>query len=99
MAVTIDDIVDAIFELIPEEFVEGKSNAQLCRQWGLKEHKVRGIIKRAGVHEKRKPGPSLAQYCGKGHEQRLHRKVRKVKGEVVGSYCGQCKRDRERGRW
>lgn len=97
--VTIDDIVTAVFELIPEQYVDGMSNAQLCRQWGLQEGKVRGIIKRAGVHEKRKPGPSLAKECGKGHDQSLHRKVRRVKGVVVGSFCGQCKRDRERGRW
>ena len=93
MTVTMGGLLSIAEELIPEQYAEGATTAQLHRQWGLSTYKITALVKAAGVYDpNRKSGAPLRDFCQRMHDQLVHRKF-STDGYP---YCGECKRLRQR---
>lgn len=91
--ITLAQVITAIYELVPEQYAQGMTTAQLHKQWGLSTWKITELVKAAGVYEpNRKPGAPLQRKCKRQHDQKKHRKYDKHGNP----YCGKCKQIRQR---
>lgn len=91
--ITIAQVERAIREVAVDEYIEGRTVAELSRQWGIAPNTLSDMLKRRGVYQPgRIGGPARKTHCKRNHDLAVHGRD-KPRG---GRECLECKRMRQR---